>query len=46
MPHPRPNWYIVNIRPIKLDLQFLAENSGKMMRTGGYYSVFITAENR
>ena len=30
--------------PIKLDLQFLAQNSGKMMRAGSYYSL-ITAEN-
>ena len=29
------------IRPMKLDLQFLAQNSGKMMRAGGYYSLFI-----
>ena len=33
------------VRPMKLDLQFLAQNSRKMMRAGGYYSLFITAEN-
>ena len=27
---------------MKLDLQFLAQNSGKMMRAGGYYSLFIS----
>ena len=37
------HWTIV--RPMKLDLQFLAQNSGKMMRAGGYYSLFIIAEN-
>ena len=49
MPHPIDlvGSYIVNIRPIKLDLQFLAQNSEKMMpRAGGYYSLFIIAENR
>ena len=33
------------LRPMKLDLQFFAQNSGKMMQAGGYYSLFITAEN-
>ena len=37
--------YAACLRPIKLDLQFLAQNSGKMIRAGGYYSLFITAEN-
>ena len=36
----------ITIRPMKLDLQFLAQNSGKTTRAGGYYSLlFITAEN-
>ena len=33
------------IQVMKLDLQFLAQNSRKMMQAGGYYSLFITAEN-
>ena len=28
-----------------LDKQFLVQNSENMMRAGGYYSLFITAEN-
>ena len=35
----------IALRPMKLDLQFLAQNSGKMMRVGGYYSLFIIAAN-
>ena len=39
------NFSLSIVRPMKLELQFLAQNSGKMMRAGGYYSLFITAEN-
>ena len=34
-----------NVRQMKLDKQFLAQNSENMMRAGNYYSLFITAEN-
>ena len=30
-----------DFRPMKLDLPFLAQNSEKMMRVGGHYSLFI-----
>ena len=29
------------IRPMKLDYQFLAQSFENLMRTGGYYSLFI-----
>ena len=30
---------------MKLDKQFLAQNSENMKRAGSYYALFITAEN-
>ena len=32
-------WFI--IRLMKLDLQFLAQNSGKIIRASGYYSLVL-----
>ena len=31
----------INFRPMKLDYQFLAQIFEKLMRVGGYYSLFI-----
>ena len=33
--------FICNIRPMKLDYQFLAQIFENLMRAGGYYSLFI-----
>ena len=31
----------MNVRPVKLDLLFLTQNSEKIMWAGGYYLLFI-----